>query len=103
MLQSTELILQIIRSIPKGKVTSYSRIGSLAGYPNGGRLVSRLLSSCSRKYSLPWHRVVSASGKISLPPETGGELQAELLRKEGVVVQNYKVDLRIYGWEPDSN
>ncbi|MEF3694411.1 MAG: MGMT family protein [Candidatus Cloacimonadota bacterium] len=100
MQKSTELILELIRSIPPGKVASYSQIGSLAGYPNGGRLVSRLLSSCSRKHDLPWHRVVSASGKIALPPEGGGELQAELLGSEGVLVQNYKVNLKIYGWEP---
>ena len=103
MQTSTEIILELIRSIPSGRVASYSQIGSLAGYPNGGRLVSRLLSSCSRKHNLPWYRVVSASGKIALPPEAGGDLQAELLQSEGILVKNHKVDLSFYGWKPDSD
>jgi alkylated DNA nucleotide flippase Atl1 len=32
----------------------------------------------------PWHRVLNASGKISLPADAGGDRQRELLVSEGV-------------------
>jgi len=36
-------ILRVIRSIPKGKVASYSQVAAAAGYPSYHRLVVRLL------------------------------------------------------------
>jgi methylated-DNA-protein-cysteine methyltransferase-like protein len=62
--------------------------------------VARLLHSSSAKHRLPWHRVINASGGISLPPGSGGVLQRALLEKEGVVFLNKEVNLRRYAWRP---
>lgn len=99
MQDTTEIIISLIRSIPRGKVSSYGQIAAWAGLPNGARLVSRVLSSCSRKYQLPWHRVLNSQGSISLAPAAGGTEQASLLSKEGIVVENYKVNLKRYAWD----
>ncbi|MCF6246625.1 MAG: MGMT family protein [Desulfobacula sp.] len=101
MLPFTRDVLCIIKDIPKGKVLTYGRIAALAGKSNGARQVSRLLHSMSKKYDLPWHRVINAKGKISLKPANGFELQKALLESEGICFSKQDtVDLNIYLWYP---
>lgn len=82
----TERILAVIRAIPKGQTASYGQVAALAGIPRGARQVARLLHSLSGKEKLPWHRVINAAGRISLPIGSGGGEQRRLLKKEGVTV-----------------
>ena len=77
-------VMQVIKSIPRGQVSSYGRIAELAGKHGGARQVAWFLHSSSRKYRLPWHRVVNAQGKISLPDPHHSQ-QKRLLKREGVV------------------
>ncbi|MFK8138769.1 MAG: MGMT family protein [Bdellovibrionales bacterium] len=72
----------IIKNIPKGKVLTYGGVAKLAGVEGGARQVSFFLSSSSRKYSLPWHRVISSKGTISLPHGKGYDTQISLLEKD---------------------
>ncbi len=99
--KDTRQILDVLSAIPKGKVTSYGRVAAMAGNPRGARQVSRILHSMSRQYGLPWHRVVNARGRISLPRGDGFELQKALLEDDGIAVsgQGY-IDLSQYLWEP---
>lgn len=93
-------ILEVIRSIPRGRLAAYGQVAALAGQPRGARQVARILHSLSSKQSLPWHRVVNRSGCISLPIPGSGAIQAGLLRKEGVAVdERGRVDLGTYGWK----
>lgn len=97
----TEKVLAVIQAIPEGRVSSYGRIAALAGNPRGARQVSRFLHSMSEKYNLPWHRVVSASGRISLPRGRGYEQQRALLEHEGIVFSLHQgIDLSAFLWEP---
>ncbi len=90
----------MIKNIPEGKVATYGQIASLAGQSRGARQVSRLLHSMSGKHKLPWHRVVNAKGKISLPPSSGYELQKALLESEGIVFSiTGIINLDKYRWE----
>ena len=78
---------------------TYGGTAAAAGNPNGARQVSRILHSMSRKHDLPWHRVINAQGKISLPPGGGYEIQETLLDQEGISLSNGGViDLKKYGW-----
>ncbi|MCP3876270.1 MAG: MGMT family protein [Desulfobacteraceae bacterium] len=96
----TQKALQIIRSIPEGKILTYGRIAAFAGKSNGARQISRLLHSMSQKHDLPWHRVVNAHGKISLKPSYGYELQKALLESEGIKFSlNDTIDLKKYLWK----
>ncbi len=74
-------VVQIIRSIPPGRVMTYGQIARLAGNPRAARQVARILHSLSRTEQLPWHRVLNAKGEISLE----GEEQQLALEAEGVV------------------
>jgi methylated-DNA-protein-cysteine methyltransferase-like protein len=50
---------------------------------------------------LPWHRVINAQGRISLPAASTAALaQRRRLEEEGVVFIGGKVDLDRFGW-PD--
>jgi methylated-DNA-protein-cysteine methyltransferase-like protein len=96
-----ENVISAIKSIPRGKVATYGQIAALAGNPRAARQVVRFLKTYSQKEKLPWHRVINARGQISLPAGAGRELQAALLRKEGVAVSDdERVDLNIYLWKP---
>jgi methylated-DNA-protein-cysteine methyltransferase-like protein len=97
----TQRILAVLKAIPRGKVAAYGQVAALAGNPRGARQVARVLHSLSAKEKLPWHRVIGAAGRISLPPGAGGEEQARRLRREGVAVAaGGQVDLARFGWRP---
>ncbi len=96
----TDRVVRIIRRIPRGKVASYGQVAALAGAPAGARQVARLLHSLSRIERLPWHRVINSRGTISLPG-AGGELQRDLLEREGVEFGlGGHVDLDTCQWRP---
>jgi methylated-DNA-protein-cysteine methyltransferase related protein len=86
MTESTLRIIQAIKAIPKGKVSSYCDVALAAGLPNGARQVVRVLHSLSEKYDLPWYRVIRSNGSIALKEGEGKEPQIQLLRAEGVEV-----------------
>ena len=99
MTECTLRIIEAIKSIPRGKVSSYGGIARIAGLPNGARQTVRVLHSLSEKYNLPWHRVIRSNGTIALEEGNGKELQIELLRREGVeVTEDGYVNLKKYGF-----
>jgi methylated-DNA-protein-cysteine methyltransferase-like protein len=101
MLESTRLIVEAIRAVPPGRVSSYRDIAYAAGMPRGARQTARVLHSLARKENLPWHRIVRADGGIALPPGNGRELQIALLRAEGVKVSDTgRVNMKKWGVTP---
>ena len=98
MRESTSLIIQALKAVPPGKVSSYRNIALAAGLPGGTRQVVRVLHSLTEKEGLPWFRIVKADGRIALPPGAGQERQIALLQAEGVAVSaSGIVDLARYG------
>ena len=92
-------IIKIIKNVPSGKVLTYGLVAKLAGNPRGARQVSRILYSLTKKFNLPWHRIINSKGEISLKFE-GGEQQRMLLEREGVEFStNQKIDLKKYLWK----
>jgi methylated-DNA-protein-cysteine methyltransferase-like protein len=96
---STQQAVNIIRNIPEGRVLTYGVVAALAGKPRGARQISRILHSMSKKYDLPWHRIVNSKGKISLKQSRGYELQKALLESEGIKFSKTDtIDLKLYSW-----
>lgn len=95
-----ERIFQVIGSIPRGKVATYGQVADMAGLPRAARLVGTTLKNLPKGTKLPWHRVINASGRISLPMDGGGKIQKSRLEKEGVVFLKGRISLRVYGWQP---
>ena len=100
-------MIDFIRRVPKGRVASYGQIAAMAGSPRAALIVGQILKNGSGKHDLPWQRVINSKGYISIVNmELPAELQAELLKGEGVAVEQrgheYWVDLKKYGWQPDN-
>jgi len=91
-------VWKIVSLIPPGKVTTYGAIAKLAGVPGHARWVGYLLRNLPEDTRLPWHRVVGAVGKTRRSNK-GGSVQYRKLEKEGVHLQNGRIDLQRYGWQ----
>ncbi|MCC7328629.1 MAG: MGMT family protein [Gammaproteobacteria bacterium] len=102
-----------VAAIPPGAVASYGQVAAQAGLPRGARLVGRVLADCPQ--DLPWHRVLTAAGRIALPPgSASAREQLRRLRAEGVEVRNGRVprrlldaharlDALLWGWAADDD
>lgn len=101
-----EQVYRVVRRIPPGKVTSYGRVAQMLGAPNAARAVGYALRALKDKgddpayIDIPWHRVVNSQGRISITNrELGAKQQAELLRAEGVEVNEaLQIDLGRFLW-----
>jgi len=94
-------IYAVLAAIPKGVVVSYGQVAELAGLPRAARLVGRTLSALPDDTQLPWHRVVNASGKISMPSNSpGGMQQKHRLALENVLVVDGRISLKLFRWQP---
>lgn len=99
--QSRRAIIQVVHRIPAGTVATYGQVAELAGLPGAARLVGHTLKTLPADSNLPWHRVLNASGKISLPHGSPAyQLQNERLCSEGVTMVNGRVNLERYRWQP---
>jgi len=97
----TEKVIEIMLSIPRGRVMTYGQIAGLAENPRAARQVVRILHSMSGKYGLPWHRVINAKGQIALQSKASYNEQLMILGIEGVEVDvNGNIDLAKYQWHP---
>lgn len=94
-----EAIFLVIAQVPEGSVVTYGDVARLAGLGRSARLVGRILSQLPEGTRLPWHRVIAAGGRISLPLGTvSGNEQRARLRAEGVRIHNDRMDIRRHGW-----
>jgi methylated-DNA-protein-cysteine methyltransferase-like protein len=88
---TTERILDVVASIPAGRVATYGDVAALAG-SRSARFVGRVLALESDD-SLPWHRVVPASGR---PVLWLAERQLSLLAAEDVHAVDGRIPVRKY-------
>jgi len=79
---------------------TYGQIGKAAGKARAARQVSRILHSMSKKYDLPWHRVISADGRLKIRDDETRNEQQERLYEEGLEILDGRVDLEEYRYEP---
>ncbi|UVE18623.1 MGMT family protein [Pseudomonas sp. LS44] len=90
-----------LQQVPAGKVVSYGELAAMAGLGRAARWVGRTLSQLPDDTRLPWHRVVAAGGRLSLPAgSAAGAEQRARLRAEGVTIHTQRVDMRRHGWRP---
>ena len=98
-----ELVYEVARQIPKGKVTSYGAIAACLGTKLSARMVGWAMNGAGKvKPGVPAHRVVNRMGLLSgkhhfSPP---GSMERSL-RKEGIKVRKDKiVDFEKHYWDP---
>ena len=98
-----EAIFEIVRLIPKGRVTSYGAVAAAIGAASGARMVGYAMNHTTGvRPKVPAHRVVNSKGLLTgkhhfSPPEK----MQQLLEKEGILVKNDQVqDLEKVYWDP---
>lgn len=103
-----QLVWEMVRQIPAGKVATYGQIAGLITPPAGipferyrafaPRWVGGAMAACPD--DVPWHRVINSQGKISLRGPEAENTQRELLEAEGILFDDrQRVDLKRFGWQ----
>jgi len=92
------LIHDLVRQIPKGRVTSYGAIATVLNIPNP-RMVGRAMRTAdSADHSIPFQRVVNSTGHLTGEHRS---FRRQLLEKEGVKIKGDKiVDFKTIFWDP---
>ena len=85
--EQVEAVRALVSRIPAGKVSTYGDIAAAAGL-SSPRIVAWIMRTDSS--DLPWHRVITASGK---PAPHLATRQLERLRAEGVLATDGRVPL----------
>jgi methylated-DNA-protein-cysteine methyltransferase-like protein len=98
-----ELVFEVARQIPRGRVTTYGAIAACLGARSSARMVGWAMNGAGRiRPKVPAHRVVNRNGMLSgkqhfSPP---GSMEKQL-RKEGIKVKNDQVvDFGRLFWDP---
>ena len=96
-----ESIWQVVHMIPSGKVATYGQVAALAGLPKAARFAGSSLKGLPTATRIPWHRVINAQGRISLPKTSPSyKKQLQRLKEEDVLIQNGRIALKDYQWKP---
>lgn len=101
-----EQVYEVVRQIPKGKVTSYGAIAAFLGTRMSARMVGWAMNaSFSVKPKVPAHRVVNRNGMLSGKAHfTTPTLMEELLAKEKIKVKDDQVvDFEKKFWDPSEH
>jgi methylated-DNA-protein-cysteine methyltransferase related protein len=96
-------VYDVVRQIPKGRVTSYGAIAAYLGTKLSARMVGWAMNVAhTAKPTVPAQRVVNRVGLLSGKNHFGTPtLMEELLKKDGVLVKDDKViDFNKHFWEP---
>jgi methylated-DNA-protein-cysteine methyltransferase-like protein len=97
-----EDVYQVVRLIPKGRVTNYGAIAKYLGTGMSSRLVGWAMNAAHLDDTIPAHRVVNRigllTGKHHFATETRME---ELLTAEGIEVKMDRIqNFEKYYWDP---
>jgi methylated-DNA-protein-cysteine methyltransferase related protein len=98
-----ELVYDVVRQIPKGRVTSYGAIAAALGARSSSRMVGWAMNNAHViKPKVPAHRVVNRMGLLTGKMHFAHPDQMqELLEKEGIKIKNDKVqEFEKMFWDP---
>lgn len=99
-----QLVYQVCREIPYGKVTSYGTIAKYLGSGRSSRMVGWAMNNAHNQTpSVPAHRVVNRNGQLTGKIHFANPMEMEaLLKKEGVEVKNDQIiNFKEVFWDPN--
>jgi methylated-DNA-protein-cysteine methyltransferase-like protein len=95
-------VYEVVRLVPKGKVTTYGAIATYLGLKSSARMVGWAMNNAHIVDGVPAHRVVNRQGLLTgkhhfATPHT----MQQLLEEEGIEVKNNKIQqFENLLWEP---
>lgn len=97
-----EEVYQVVRLIPKGRVTNYGAIAAYLGTASSSRMVGYAMNAAGGIHPhVPAHRVVNRQGLLTGKSHFGGDVMQQLLESEGVRIEDNKVvEFRKLFWDP---
>ncbi|NND15426.1 MAG: MGMT family protein [Eudoraea sp.] len=95
-------VYDVVRCIPKGRVTSYGAIAKYLGAARSARMVGWAMNVSHGKEDVPAHRVVNRKGLLTGKFHFDGtNLMQQLLENEGISIKNNQVvNFEKYFWDP---
>lgn len=96
-------VYQVVRLIPRGRVSSYGAIASYLGTRGSSRMVGYAMNAAHTTFPpVPAQRVVNRNGLLTGKFHFGSEdMMQQLLENEGIKVENDKVvDFKNIFWDP---
>lgn len=98
-----QLVYEVARQIPLGRITSYGAIAACLGTRLSARMVGWAMNGAHQlETKVPAHRVVNRNGMLTGKNHfaTPAKMQ-ELLEAEGIAVENDRVvDFKKLFWDP---
>lgn len=97
-----DLVYQVVREIPRGRVTTYGAIAHYLGLKSGARMIGYAMNACHGMSDVPAQRVVNRKGLLTGKHHFGTPTRMqELLEADGVRVENEGVvDFERLFWDP---
>ena len=98
-----ELVYEVARQIPKGRVTSYGAIAVCLGTKMSARMVGWAMNGAEKiRPKVPAHRVVNRNGMLTVKHHFGEpDIMQKLLEKEGIKIEDDAVvDFKKLFWDP---
>ncbi len=98
-----ENVWDVVRQIPKGRVTTYGAIANYLGLKSSARMVGYAMNACFHvRPKVPAQRVVNRNGMLSGKAHFATPtLMEELLQKEGIMVESDKIlNFEKVFWDP---
>jgi methylated-DNA-protein-cysteine methyltransferase-like protein len=94
-----DMVYEVTKLIPYGRVTSYGAIARYLGTGRSARAVGWALNGCGSH--IPAHRVVNRIGLLTGKRHFGGSTMAQLLTNEGAIIEDdCIVNFKELFWNP---
>ena len=96
------MVYEVTRLIPSGRVTSYGAIANYLGTKGSARMVGWAMNAAHNLNDVPAHRVVNRNGLLSGKNHfEGPDRMQELLEKEGIIVKENQIqNFAEHFWDP---
>jgi methylated-DNA-protein-cysteine methyltransferase related protein len=97
-----EMVYEVVKLIPAGRVTSYGAIANYLGTKGSARMVGWAMNAAHNLDEVPAHRVVNRHGLLTGKNHfEGPNRMQELLEKEGLQVKENQIqEFTKYFWDP---
>jgi methylated-DNA-protein-cysteine methyltransferase-like protein len=85
-------VYEVVRLVPKGRVTTYGAIAEYLGTKSSARMVGWAMNSAHSTSDVPAHRVVNRQGLLTGKHHFATpQAMQQLLEAEGIVVENDQI------------